>query len=55
MVTSTTSKTAKHAVCESAVEDAVHSASMEGLITAFATRVDAFEIAFNGRRCAGRD
>jgi len=55
VVTSTTSKTATHAVCESTVEDAVHGASMEGLITAFATRADAFEIAFNDRRCDGRD
>lgn len=43
MSTTTTSKTAGHAARERAVEDAVHSAAMEGLTVTPATRVDADE------------
>jgi hypothetical protein len=41
----TTSKNAAHAVRERAVEDAIHSASMEGLTVTPATRADADEYA----------
>jgi DNA-binding response OmpR family regulator len=41
MSTSTTSKSAAQSLRERAVEDAVHSASMEGLAVTPATRVDA--------------
>ncbi len=43
MSTTTTGKTAVHAARERAVEDAVHSASMEGLTVTPATRADADE------------
>ena len=43
MSTTTTSKTAAHAARERAVEDAVHSAAMEGLTVTPATRADADE------------
>jgi hypothetical protein len=45
MSTTTTSVTAAHAARERAVEDAVHSATMEGLTVTPATRADADEYA----------
>ncbi|TFC52861.1 MULTISPECIES: antitoxin VbhA family protein [unclassified Cryobacterium] len=45
MSTSTTGRTVAHALRERAVEDAVHSAAMEGLTVTAATRADADDYA----------